>query len=1641
MELSDYTISECIDETWHSAVYRARSRESGRAVIIKAINTESPAASEIARIRHEYDMIRMLDIEGVVRVVEIAENRDGLALVTEDFGGVSLKEFLKAPLQPESFLDMSIRLSEILDSLHNNNISHRDIKPRNILYNSRTDTLKLTDFGIAAEVARSGEEIYNPQVIEATLAYMSPEQTGRMNCTVDYRTDFYSLGATFYEMLTGRPPFNYPEPMEIIHAHIAKQPVPPCSLNHEIPEQVSDIVMKLLSKGAEKRYQSGRGLAADLIRCRSQLRGTGRVSSFELGRKDVSLKFTMPNILVGREEELEKLSRAFEHAASGGMEIMLVAGEPGIGKSSLVCEMDKAVTARRGYFLSGKYDRIRRHVPYSGIIQAFKGMVKRLLAESDESIRRWREKIVSSLSPNARIITDLIPEAGLIIGEQPGVPELEPEEARNRLRQVLKNFVSVFADRSHPLLLFLDDLQWADPASIDLFREAALNRDLNFVFFIGAFRDNEVEEHHPLTGVLEEAARAGAGIKTLHLTALDESRVNKLLSGFLRCSPSTSASLAGVVYEKTFGNPFFVNQFLKTLYESGRLNRDPVKGWQWDSSSIREMQITDNVVDFMAGKIRDLPKEALEVIKLCSCVGSRFDAETAAVILEKPMDRILGVMETLAEEGFFARKNSFYAFHHDRVQEAAYSLVPDDERQKCHYRVGSLELARTPEEQLYRKVFYIADQLNKGRRFVRQGGESRRLAELNLMAGVKAKAAAAYDAALKYLHAGRELLLPEVWKTDYRLAYELHMELMECLYLARYFEEAEKLFDLIVSKAASRVDKARAYTAMVTLYTNMRSFSKAIELGIQGLRLFSVRMSPRCGPFRVLSELIGVMARLACTSIESVPDLPLEEDSDRLACQRLMMTLNIPAYYVNTNLFAVITLKCANENLSRGLAPHSAVVFVSLAIILENALGSYKLGYRLGSMALRLNEKLGDPSMAGYVHHIFAFFINHWKKHARQSLDIYRKAYQLNLDHGDFLFAGHGVNASTDWRLIIGDRLDEILEDTEKYAGFMPRVKDPFIEARYRENIQMARCLKGLTENRLSLSGEDFDEAAHLTELQGERNLFGTFYTLLYKQKLFYLHGEFESACRNAEKLEGYIRVPMGSLIVTEHAFYYALSLAALLKSGKAAGRLRPRKILKKYTRRMGRWARLSPENFLHRHKLLLAELKAAKGRFKEALSLYHSAIRGARESGYTNDEALACELTADFYMNHEAEEEALTFFQAAHKCYGIWGAEAKQKDLEERFPRFFARADNRLPSRSSESSTVTENSGSYGLDMTTVIQVSQTISSEIVLDSLLEKIMKISVTNAGAQRGVFLLETGGVITVEASEDAEQGRESIPRGTPIEEYSGVSRQVVNYVRRSHEHVILANASEEGPFTEDPYISGNFCKSVLCMPILNKAELTGILYMENNLASNAFTEDRLEILRIVASQAAISLENARLFEQATTDGLTGLFVQRYFYFLLEKEIARSRRYGRSFSLIIMDIDDFKSFNDTYGHQLGDQVLKKVADTVRTNIRASDIAARYGGEEFVLVLPETGSLEAAIAAEKIRKLVENEAVSYGEKSVRVTVSIGLSAFPEHAEDKEGLIRSADNALYASKRSGKNMVSVSIPGEQEPVPDMVH
>ncbi len=1470
-KFSEYTLQEKIHETRNSIIYRGKKENEANTVIIKVLKTKYPTPSEVARFKQEYSLVKNLNVDGIIKTYDLVKYHDAYAIIEEDFDGISLKELIKTKkINIIAFLQIALKLSDSLGILHKNNIIHLDIKPDNILINLKEGKVKITDFGISTVLTHSNDEIYNPDVIQGTLYYMSPEQTGRMNRSVDYRTDLYSLGIAFYEMLTGEVPFKSKDPMEIIHSHIARQPRPPKELNPAVPAVISDIIMKLLSKTPEERYQNSLGLKEDISACLNQIHQKGQIDEFPLGTKDISLKLNIPQIIVGREKELEILMEAFETAGKGSGEMILVLGHPGIGKSALINEIHKPIVARKGYFIFGKYEQLRKGVPYSSIIQAFQSLIRQIIAESEERITEWKEKLLSSLGPNGRVITSVIPELELIIGKQPEVPVLGPEESQNRFNLVFQNFINVFTAEDHPLAIFLDDIQWADLASLKLLKTIITNRDTKFLFLIGAYRDNEVSEYHSLSINIDEIQKSGKKVNKILLNPLEEKFINIMITKILRCEAEKSMPLTGLIHKKTGGNPFFVIQFLKTIYDNRILELNPQTGWEWDINKIEEMQVTGNVVEFMAGKISSLPKNTQDILKICACIGNRFDLESLSIVSGKSIEATLADLTSAINEDLVSLHGNAYKFHHDRIQEAAYSLMEDDEKTQLHYLIGKSVLQKTEEKYLYEKIFYIVDQINKGIRLVSDPDEKLKFAELNLMAGKKAKNSTAYASAAAYLKTGIELLPDDGWENHYQLAYSLHMERMECEYLTHVFNEAERIFQTIIDNANSNVDKANAYNTMVILYTSQGNYMEALKVGYEGLKMIGIKLPKKASNGMILMQLLRLYFTLGRRKIEDIINIPLTTDPEILAYHFLRNSINLVLYFIDANLYSYSVIGGAINVLKYGNYESSPFTLSALGSIIGSGIGLYDQGYRFGETALKLKEKIASVRNRCRIELAFAMMIQHWKGHAKYDLDYYREAYKHGLEEGDLLYSGHAINLLIMTRLMLGDNIDEILEEYGKYKDFLMGSKDPFVAHAYIEKTQQCLCLKGLTDERGRLNSGEFDEEKQIQYYREEKNLLGVYYLSLALISARYLFGKHSECLPFVFELDQLAekKIAIGNLHIAEANFYSSLVLTSLYPDAGDGEKKKYEKIIKNNQKKMKIWADNCHENFLHKYLIIEAELAQLKGNLKLSLSLYDQAIKSAHENGYKQNEAIAYERAALLMLRTLNLERAGNYMKEAHYCYKRWGAEAKLKDIEEKYPELISNIMRNTSSLASVADTGSNSgsssSGSRSLDLTTVIKTSQSLSGEIDLGKLLMNIMKLSIENAGAQRGFLILEnkSDNKLYIEAAGRIEEAAEVL-QSVPVEGNSSFSVSIVNYVNKTGENIVLSDASGDEQFINDPYINKNHPKSILCTPIRYKGITAGILYLENNLTTHAFTPERLELLQILSTQAAISIENSRL----------------------------------------------------------------------------------------------------------------------------------------------------------------------------------
>ncbi|WP_293275010.1 AAA family ATPase [Microcoleus sp. PH2017_18_LLB_O_A] len=1384
-----------------------------------------------------------------------------------------------------------------------------------------------------------------PNLLEGTLAYISPEQTGRMNRAIDYRSDFYSLGVTFYEMLTGELPFSAIDPLELVHCHIARIAPAPHSLKPEIPEAISAIVMKLLEKTAEDRYQSADGLRFDLETCLAQLQAGGNISDFTAGNADRAGQLLIPQKLYGREAEVAALLSAFERISgveppqpplakgglselsqstgeppqpplvkggliesssssltskTGGVEMILVSGYSGIGKSCLVNEVQKPIVRQRGYFIGGKFDQFKRNIPYASVIQAFQSLIRQLLTESTASIQTWKQKLLAALGTSGKVVTDVIPEVELIIGKQPEVPELGPTESQNRFNRVFKQFISVFTAKEHPLVVFLDDLQWADSASLKLIELLVTDSDSKYLLIIGAYRDNEVSATHPLIATIENIQKTAVItpeiVSNIVLAPLEFSHVEQLISETLKSNISENIKLlAELLFNKTQGNPFFLTQLLRTLYQENLLVYDfPSSTWQWDLGHIQAIGITDcNVVELIARNIRKLPVSAQSALKLAACIGNQFKLEVLSIVSEKSQkETALNLWDALQAGLVLPLSNDYkiplvfegletglaglqdvkvdYKFLHDKVQQAAYSLIPDGEKQATHVKIGQLLLNNTPPSEIEENVFDIVNQLNFGVEFIADKAAKNELAKLNLIAGKKAKASNAYEATIRYLNVGLALInspqspvsIGSSWQTDYDLTLNLHVEAAEAEYLNTNFERSQELADIVLQQATNLLDKVKVYELQIQSYLSQNQMVEAIDTGLKALEILGFTLSeiPPQG-----------LTAIKLPQLDELENVPVMTDSYQLAAMRILSAVVSPVFVAKPELLPQVIFTMVDFSIKRGHSALGAIAYIWYGLLLAGALGEIDAGYHSGQLALKLLEQFNAKQFKCKVYHLFNTFVRHWKEHAKETIAPLIESVQSGLETGDLEFSSYAALNSCSCPFLIGEQLENVEHKQVQYFTLVQNLKQELSMELLGIWGQIILNLRGISANKSQLIGEKFNEAEILPRLQQANNYMSLFNVYLAKLLLNYLFKQPDKAVADASLAAEYASAAIGFMMIGTHNFYYSLALLAVYPTANSAEQAKYLMQVAANQEKMQKWTHHAPMNYQHKYELVEAEKARVLGEKDRAIAFYDRAIQHSREQGYIQEEALANELAAEFYLFVGRQKVAKVYMTDAYYGYIRWGANAKVADLEERYPQLIVRMPESDSLTISDRPTVTVTSATVtgthkALDFATVMKASLAISGEIVLDALLDKLMRILLENAGAQTGFLIAPKNGEFVIEAAGEV-GGDVRVLSGAGLD--CAYPRSLINFVDRTQQDVVLNDASSDAIFHNDPYIVDRQPKSVLCAAIVYQGKLTAILYLENNLTTGAFTGDRLEVLKLLSSQAAIALENARLYTNLET----------------------------------------------------------------------------------------------------------------------------------------------------------------------------
>ncbi|MEO8182483.1 MAG: AAA family ATPase [Deltaproteobacteria bacterium] len=1484
---TQYVLEEGIQVTASTRIRRGYRRRDGQRIVVKVPRSEYPSALELAQLRHEHALLGELGAAPVAHALELVRFDNGIGLVLEDAGVRSFDRLL--PIADLArFLRLATLATAALEAIHSHGIIHKDIKPQHFFVDEGEGRVLLIDFGIATTLHQEEQRPENLDTLEGTLAYISPEQTGRMNRSVDRRSDLYSLGVTLYQLLTGVLPFEATDPLELVHSHIARSPRPPAEVKSGIPPVVSDLVLRLLEKVAEDRYQTAAGLRADLLQCQARLSEAGTIEAFPLGREDHSGELDIPQKLYGREADAEVLVAAFERAKAGARELLLISGHSGIGKSALVHELHKQLIFG-GHFVLGKFDQFNKSVPYSAVARALGELVRAQLASSADQLEKWKQDVLLAVGENGRLLIDIIPELALVIGAQPVAGALGPNESQNRFERLFQRFLSTSASAECPLLIFLDDLQWADAASLRLLRLLLLNPEQRHLLVIGSYRDNEVNALHPLSQWIEELSPQ-LETPRIRLQPLGKGHIEQLLAETFPHRAHAIEPLADLLARKTGGNPFFLAQFLEKAVDAGLLSFAPgPKLWTWQLDKIEAAGITDNVVDLVLEKLRRLDTQTQSILKYAACIGHRFDAPHLSTVsgssvadvarglraalsagLVAPLDRNYRLLSHHADPAL-AELEVGYRFTHDRVQQAAYALIPAAERGPMHLLIGRLLLSSSPEgEPTDENLFEVVNALNLGCKHITDSAEQRRLAALDVRAAERAKSAAAPAAACELVEVALRLLGEAAWVDDYALAYRAQVIKAECSYLTGNEAAAFASIETLKSHAKSLLERVRARNLETLVLTNQSRLSEALSISVETIRMFGVGM-PEPTDRATIGQAIGAefgayQAALAQRSIESLADIPSMSDPEKLALVDTLGGAMPAAFQSNSDLMPLIVLKAVQLPLEHGTAPLSSFFYEMYGVVHAVATGDHETAYRFGQLGLRLSERADHQSARGAVQFIFGCFNSHWRRPLSESLVHLEQGVRAGLDAGDQVYAGYCIGGGTMYRLYAGEPLERIAADIPGYIQALTVQKDVINLGFLTVCRQTIRCLAGETAVFGQLDDAQFSEATF--EASGPPPLFPMYGA--HKAMVRYLAGDAAAALEATERFQ-----PLPILFYNaEYKLYHALALAQLARAAEGEARSELLLRLGQDIEVHARWAASCAANFAHRHTLLRAELDVLNGHTERAMSLFDQAITEATAHGFVQHVALASELCGRFHHAAGRRRVARSYLLEARYQYERWGALGKAAQLVRLYPdidfmlvaRETAHTTHQLVTDGGSRTATLNRSTGGGLDLMSAMRATQAIASELVLDRLVERLLRILVENAGAQSGFLILRESAGLRLTAAIRVDPDRVELGLDEALDANPRLASSIVQFVARSKEPVVLDDASQPHRFSRDAYLEKRATRSLLCMPLLHQGELSAILYLENSAIPGAFTAARIERLQFLGSHAAVAIENAKLYGQ-------------------------------------------------------------------------------------------------------------------------------------------------------------------------------
>ena len=1459
-----------------------------RPVMIKTHFSGPEAATDRVCLQHEYELLKNVKGIGIPVLHGIENYPNGVACVMDSIDGILLSDYMRlGQIDLSDFLKIAISTTEVLCNLHRQNIIHKDIQPENLFINKHNYLMWVVDFRVATLLPREKPKHITRSAMEGSLAYMSPEQTGRMNRNVDYRTDFYSLGVLLYHILTGRLPFEHKEALELVHHHLAKQPDLPENFHSAIPGVISEIIMKLLSKNAEDRYLSGQGLIYDLKQCQQQYETLGRVDRFVLAEQDYPEKLRISQKIYGRDQEIEKLIALYEKASQGNIHMAVISGEPGVGKTSLVLESYKPITLGKGYFLVGKFDPFYQNVPYGALVLAFQELIKQLLVVSEENLRHMKVRLLSALGIYGQIIIDVIPEMELVIGPQAPVKKVHGVEARNRFNRVMMDFVGVFCDPKHPLAIFLDDLQWVDIATLKLIEGLMTESRIQHLFLIVSYRDNEIAQDHPLFATIKKLEQENCNLLKIHLNPLDSTHIFQLITDTLQRGKGPVGPLAELLMGKTGGNPFFVNQFLIMLEQEKLLVFNAVQSyWEWNLSDIRSRDITDNVVELLLNRLRTMPLDTQKVMMIAACIGSTFDLKTLQTITGYSDSEILTHLAPAIQEELVVtfpkdavgRNNKenlmaiteYFKFRHDRVRQASYALIADEDKKSVHLKIGTLLFNNISPQRYEENIFDMIHHLNIASDLICDRKERDETAEMNLIAGNKAMSLTAFEPAFRHYAMGLRLLDDKGWKRQYRLTLKLYTGCAEAARLCGDYKETVRIFDVVIQNAKTDLDRVDIYQSRILSLISEDHRMEALDMTRQFLKEFDIDLPAQPTLDNVHKILEQTMADLSGTNIEDLADLPEMTALSKLAAAKIMGSIFATTYQMSREWFLILICQQVRISFVHGNFSNSAIAYSGFGVILCGHVGDIENGYRFGCLGMQLLNRFEAKELEAKVCLIFYAGINHWKFHLRDSIEALVSAYYIGLETGDYEIATYCTYYSSYHSLLCGNSLEDIERQMTRYTEEAIRHNQMQAIKYFAIFHQVVLNLLGENETPERLVGRIFNKTIMEPMLDNQNDTLALFFMHFCKALLYYLFDLYPQAIKHVDLAGQLAELVPGNVVVAVCNFYDSLSRLAMYETFTDENQKQTMVRVEANQFQMKKWMEYSPANFAHKFYLVEAEIARVLNQDDKAIHNFDISISLAGKSGYDNEQALANELAAKFWLSRDHHAFAGIFMQRAYAGYAHWGAFSKVEYLYGKYHHMLSRFGAENSDAAIETSLHKNHQlgrSHQGLDFATLMKAYQAISSEIVLDNLLDTMMKIVIENAGAEKGFLLLNSEDRLRITASgvvdseEIVVQSFESAP-----DETEKLSLAVVNYAARIRECVVLKNAVTDGQFGNDPYIRKNLPKSVLCIPIIYQSKLTGVIYLENRLTADVFSPDRIEVLRLLTSQIGISIENTMLFEK-------------------------------------------------------------------------------------------------------------------------------------------------------------------------------